>query len=63
MPRIVTIGAAPTALGACFRLNDLKNQGVKEAEDVEIICLEQVKNKNFLKSFHIRTSTKKLEVF
>ncbi|CAJ0920873.1 unnamed protein product, partial [Mesorhabditis belari] len=41
MPRIVTIGAAPTALGAAFRLNDLKNQGVKEAEDVEILCLEQ----------------------
>lgn len=40
--KIVCIGAAPTALGAAYRLNELKNEGNEAAKDVEIVMLEQV---------------------
>lgn len=38
--RIVCIGAAPTGLGAAYRLNELMNN--KEVDDVELVVLEQV---------------------
>lgn len=41
--KIVGIGAAPTALGAAFRLNELKETNEEEAGDVELLLLEQVK--------------------
>ena len=40
--KIVTIGAAPTALGLAYRLNELKNENAEEAKDVELLMLEQV---------------------
>jgi protoporphyrinogen oxidase len=40
--RIVVIGAAPTGLGAAYRLNELKSIRPEEAKDVELLILEQV---------------------
>lgn len=42
MVRIVCIGAAPTGLGAAYRLHELHNEKNGLAEDVEMIILEQV---------------------
>lgn len=40
--KIVVIGAAPTALGLAYRLNELRNENAEEAKDVELIMIEQV---------------------
>lgn len=40
--RIVCIGAAPTGLGAAYRLHELQNEKNGQAEKVELIVLEQV---------------------
>uniref|UniRef100_A0AC35FUT6 Amine oxidase domain-containing protein n=1 Tax=Panagrolaimus sp. PS1159 TaxID=55785 RepID=A0AC35FUT6_9BILA len=39
--KIVVIGAAPTALGLAYRLNELKNENAEEAKDVELLMIEQ----------------------
>uniref|UniRef100_A0A1I7T465 Amino_oxidase domain-containing protein n=1 Tax=Caenorhabditis tropicalis TaxID=1561998 RepID=A0A1I7T465_9PELO len=39
--KIVCIGAAPTALGAAYRLNELKNEGNEAAQNAEIVLVEQ----------------------
>ncbi|KAL6737371.1 hypothetical protein Aduo_011020 [Ancylostoma duodenale] len=39
--RIVCIGAAPTGLGAAFRLNELIQEKNENAEDVEMVILEK----------------------
>lgn len=40
--KFVAIGAGPTSLGFAYRLNELKNLNNKEAENVELLILEQV---------------------
>lgn len=40
--KIVCIGAAPTGLGAAFRLNELINEKNENVEDVEMLVLEKV---------------------
>lgn len=40
--KIVCIGAAPTGLGAAFRLNELIGEGNEEAKNTEIVFLERV---------------------
>lgn len=40
--KIVCIGGAPTALGAAYRLNELQNEGIEAAKNVEMVILEQV---------------------
>jgi protoporphyrinogen oxidase len=39
--KIVVIGAAPTGLGAAYRLNELKQTHPEETADVELCILEQ----------------------
>ncbi|KAE9556027.1 hypothetical protein FO519_000773 [Halicephalobus sp. NKZ332] len=39
--KIVVVGAAPTALGLAYRLNELKTESPNEAKDVELLVLEQ----------------------
>ncbi|CAI4227173.1 unnamed protein product [Auanema sp. JU1783] len=39
--KIVCIGAAPTGLGAAYRLNELIQQKAEETENVEIVLFEQ----------------------
>uniref|UniRef100_A0AC35FHB0 Amine oxidase domain-containing protein n=1 Tax=Panagrolaimus sp. PS1159 TaxID=55785 RepID=A0AC35FHB0_9BILA len=39
--KIVVIGAAPTALGFAYRLNELKKENAEEVKNVELIMLEQ----------------------
>lgn len=41
--KVVVIGAAPTALGLAYRLNELKNESNEEIKDVELLLLEQVR--------------------
>lgn len=43
--KIVVIGAAPTGLGAAYRLNELQ-QNNSVADNVELIVLEQVNKFN-----------------
>lgn len=40
--KIVVIGAAPTALGVAYRLNELKKTHPDQAGNVELLVLEQV---------------------
>lgn len=40
--RIVCIGAAPTGLGAAFRLNELIQEKNGNAEDIEMVIFEKV---------------------
>jgi len=39
--KIVVVGAAPTALGLAYRLNELKNEKPDEVKDVELLMLEK----------------------
>uniref|UniRef100_A0AC34PUL5 Amine oxidase domain-containing protein n=1 Tax=Panagrolaimus sp. JU765 TaxID=591449 RepID=A0AC34PUL5_9BILA len=39
--KVVVVGAAPTALGLAYRLNELKNENNEDVKDVELLCLEQ----------------------
>ncbi|TMS37940.1 hypothetical protein L596_004772 [Steinernema carpocapsae] len=39
--KIVVVGAAPTGLGLAYRLNEIRKEHPEEAEDVELVLLEQ----------------------
>jgi len=39
--KILAIGCAPTTLGFAYRLNELKNEGIEGADEVELLVLEQ----------------------
>ena len=41
--KIVCIGAAPTGLGAAFRLHELQESGDEKALDTQLVLFEQVK--------------------
>ncbi|VDN08567.1 unnamed protein product [Thelazia callipaeda] len=40
--KIVVIGAAPTGLGAAYRLQQLQKDNISSAINVELVVLEQV---------------------
>uniref|UniRef100_A0A7E4VKQ5 Amino_oxidase domain-containing protein n=1 Tax=Panagrellus redivivus TaxID=6233 RepID=A0A7E4VKQ5_PANRE len=39
--KVLCIGAAPTALGFAYRLNELKQESNDDVKDVELLCLEK----------------------
>jgi len=41
--RLAVIGAAPTGLGAAFRLHELIQEGQVDASDLEVVVFEQVR--------------------
>lgn len=51
--KIVCIGAAPTGLGAAFRLNELIGEGNEEAKNTEIVFIERV---SFIISYYVHLS-------